>query len=164
MGIVKDETANQILDELMQLLEATGFTAVEVMEGLLETPVPKQYRKFVRMGLTGGFKSLLKQNPEPTKEQVAEAIAMMRALKNAPHKMRSLIKKKMKEMPHAPGGPPRKIKAEEEKTVCSEVMALRAELDTREAIKRVAAKRGVSERTVYRIWGKHYPKKKTRKA
>jgi hypothetical protein len=98
--------------------------------------------------------------PEPSKAQLVETIAMIRAFKSAPHKMRSLIKQKMKEMPHAPGGPPRKIKLEEEKTVCSEIIALRAEVDTREAIKRVAAKRGVSERTIYRIWGKRYPKKK----
>jgi hypothetical protein len=67
----------------------------------------------------------------------------------------------MKEMPHAPGGPPRKIKLDEEKIVCSEIIALRAEVDTREAIRRVAAKRGVSERTIYRIWGKRYPKKES---
>ena len=106
---------------------------------------------------------MLKKNPEPTKAQVMETVAMIRAYKNAPHNLRSLIKQKMKEMPHAPGGPPRKIKPQEEKTVCSEIIALRAELDTRGAIKRVAAKRGVSERTIYRIWGKHYPNKKAKK-
>jgi hypothetical protein len=160
---VKNETVNQLVDELIELLETAGVSAAELMEGLLEAPVPKQYLKFVRMGFKGGWKSILKKGPEPTKEQVAETIALMRAFKNAPHKLRSLIKRKMKEMPHAPGGPPRKIKPEEEKTVCSEVIALRAEVDSREAIRQVAAKRGVSERTVYRIWGKHYPKKKRTK-
>jgi len=118
---VKDETADQLTDELMELLEATGLSGAEVMAGMLESQIPKQYLKFVGMGLKGGWKSLLKKSPEPKKEQVAEAIAMMRALKNAPHKMRSLMKQKMKQMPHAPGGPPRKIKPEEEKTVCSKL-------------------------------------------
>jgi hypothetical protein len=160
---VKDETVNQIVDELVGLLEATGISAVEVMQGVLEAPIPKKHMKFARMGFKGGWKSILKRSPEPSKAKVTETIAMIRAFKNVPHKLRSLIKQKMKEMPHAPGGPPRKIKTEEEKTVCSEIIALRAELDTREAIKRVAVKRGVSERTIYRIWGKHYPKKKSRK-
>jgi len=160
---VKDKTANLILNELDEMLEATGVSATEVMEGLLESPLPKQYRKYALMGFTGGWKSILKRSPEPTKAQLTEAIAMIRAIKSTPHKMRALIKHKMKQMPHAPGGPPRKIKPEEEKTVCSEIISLRAALDTREAIKRVAAKLSVSERTVYRIWGKHYPKKKSRK-
>jgi len=160
---VKDKTANLIVDELMELLEVTGLSAAEVMEGVLNAPIPKPYLKFVRMGFKGGWKSLLKKNPEPSKAQLTETVALIRAFKNTPHKLRSLMKQKMKEMPHAPGGPPRKIKPEQEKTVCSEILELRAELDTREAIKRVAAKRGASERTIYRIWGKHYPKKKSKK-
>jgi hypothetical protein len=157
---VKDKTVNQIVDELDELFEITGLSAVEIMQALLEVPVPNKYRKFVRMGYKAGWKSLLRPKPEPSKAQVDETIAIIRAFKSAPHKMKALIKQKMKEMPHAPGGPPRKIKPEEEKTVCSEVLALRAEVDTREAIRRVAAKRGVSDRTIYRIWGKRYPKKK----
>lgn len=160
---MKDETVNQLVDELMDLLETAGLSAAELMEGLLEAPLPKQYLKFVRMGFKGGWKSILKRSPEPTEVQVKETIAMIRAFKNTPHELRSLIKRKMKEMPHAPGGAPWKIKPAEEKTVCSEIIALRAELDTRGAIRRVAAKRGVSERTIYRIWGKYHPKKKSTK-
>jgi len=157
---MKEKTVSQIVDELDELFEVTGLSAVEIMQALLEKPVPQRYRKFVRMGYKAGWISLLKSNPEPTKAQIAEAIALIRTFKSAPHKMRSLIKQKIKEMPHAPGGPPRKIKLEEEKIVCSEIIALRGEVDTREAIRRVAAKRGVSERTIYRLWGKRYPKKK----
>ncbi len=157
---MKDKTIDLIVDELENMFEMTGMSAIEVMQGLLEVPVPKQYRKFVRMGYKAGWKSLLRPKPEPTKDQMAQIITIIRGFASAPHKMRSLIKQKMKEMPHAPGGAPRKIKAEEEKTVLSEVIALRAEVDTREAIRRVAAKHGVSERTIYRIWGKRYPKKK----
>ena len=160
---MKDKTVNLIVDELLELVKVAGLSAVEVMQFFLAAPIPKQFHKFIRMGYEDGWKALLKQEPEPSKAQLAEALAMIRAVKNAPYKMRSLLKQKMKEMPHAPGGPPRKIKSEEEKTVCSEIIALRAELDTREAIRRVAAKRRVSERTIYRIWGKHYPKKKLKK-
>ncbi len=161
--IVKESTVNLIVDEFVDMLDSSGFSATELLEALLEAPLPKQFRKFVQIGYKSGWRSLLKSKPEPSKAKLAEALAMIRAFKNAPHKMRTLIKQSMKEMPHAPGGPPRKIKPEEELTVCSEIIAFRAESDTREAIRRVAAKRGVSERTVYRIWGKRYPKKKKSK-
>ena len=74
--------------------------------------------------------------------------------------MRKLLMETAKELPHPPGGPPKKIKPEEERTVCAEIIALRDECDTREAIRRIAAKRHVSDRTIYRIWGKYHPKKK----
>jgi hypothetical protein len=52
-----------------------------------------------------------------------------------------------------------RFKQEEEPIICVEIMGIRTECDTREAIRRVAAKRHASERTIYGIWGKHHPKK-----
>jgi hypothetical protein len=161
---MKENTIELITSEFTEMLEATGLSAAQLLAGLLETPIPKRYHKYARIGYKAGWKSIiraqLKSKPEPKKAKLAEMLAMIRAFKSAPHKMRTLIKQKMKEMPHPPGGPPRKIKLEEERTVCAQITALRAECDTREAIRRVAAKRGVSERTVYRVWSKYNPKKK----
>jgi hypothetical protein len=85
---------------------------------------------------------------------------MINGFQRAPQTMRALLKQRLKELPRARGGAPRKVKIEEELAVCAEVSALRAHCDTREAIRRVAAQRNVSERTIYRIWGKYNPKKK----
>jgi hypothetical protein len=157
---LKDQTAKQIADALEEMLEATGFSATQVLGAMLGAPVPKAYQRLARIGYKAGFRSAFKKNPEPDKAKLTEALAMIRAFKSTPHKMRTFLKQTIKNLPHAPGGPPRKIKPEEELFICTEIMGLRAECDTREAIRRVAAKRRVSERTIYRVWGKHYPKKK----
>jgi hypothetical protein len=156
---LKDKTAGQIADTLEDMLASMGFSATEVLGAMLGSPVPKPYQKIARLGYRAGWKAAFKKNPEPSKAKLAEALAMIRAFKSTPHKMRTLLKQTLKKLPHAPGGPPRKIRPEDEFILCAEIMGLRAECDTREAIRRVAAKRQISERTIYRIWGKHHPKK-----
>jgi hypothetical protein len=161
---LKDETISLIADRFEEMLEVSGLSAAELLEALLEAPVSAEYRKLLRIGYKAGWKSILKaklkSQPEPSKEKVAEVLAHIQAFKSVPHKLRTVLKQKVKEMPHPPGGRTRKIKLEEERTVCAEITTLRAECDTRQAIRRVAVKRKVSERTVYRIWGKYNPKKK----
>jgi hypothetical protein len=142
------------------MLASMGFSATEVLGAMLGSPVPKQYQRFARIGYRAGWKAAIKKSSEPSKEKLNEALAMIRAFKNTPQKMRTLLKQTIKKLPHAPGGPPRKIKPEEELIIYTEIMGLRADCDTREAIRRIAAKRHASERTVYRIWGKYHPKKK----
>jgi hypothetical protein len=157
---VKDQTVNQIVDELEEMLEVTGFSATEILGAMLGSPLPAPYRKMALIGYKSGLRSVFKPKPEPSKAKLTEVLTMIRAFKITPHKMRTLLKQTMRKLPHPPGGPPRKIRPEEELTICAEIMGLRAECDTREAIRRVAAKRHISERTVYRVWGKYHPKKK----
>lgn len=159
---MKDHTAEILAEALEGLLKESQMSAAEIMEALTGVQLSPKERKFVRIGLKAGIKHTFKKSPEPTKDQLSEALAMLNALKGTPHKVRKLLMKVAKDLPHAPGGPRKKIKPEEERTVCAEIIALRAEYDTREAIRRVASKREASERTVYRVWGKYYPKKKKR--
>jgi hypothetical protein len=161
---MKTTTAILIVNEMEKMFEATGFSATQVLGAMMNSPIPKPMQKMARLGYKAGWVSIFKSKPEPTKAQLAEMLAIIQAFKNAPHNMRSLLVQRVKELPHPPGGPPRKVKPEEERTLCAEIIALRPECDTREAIRRVAAKRQISERTVYRIWGKHYPKKKRKPA
>jgi hypothetical protein len=155
---------------LPQLFEAyvtvaEGFLLKEktaerlVLKAMLGASIPPKQKKLAQVGYEGGFKAAFKKMPEPSEDMLNEGLSMLKALKSAPHKMRSLLKQRVKELPHAPGGPPRKLTTEEEKTACAEVAALRSEYENREAIKRVALKRGISERTMYRIWRRHHPKK-----
>jgi hypothetical protein len=157
---MKAKTANLIVDEMEKMFEATGFSATQVFGAMLNAPIPKPMLKMVRLAYKANWISIFKSKPEPTEIQLAEMLAIIHAFRNAPHNMRSLLVQRVKELPHPPGGPPRKVKPEEERTLCADIVALRAECDTREAIRRVAAKRQISERTAYRIWGKHHPKKK----
>jgi hypothetical protein len=142
------------------MLETAGLSATEVLGVMLGSPVPKPYQRLARIGYTAGWKAIFKKQPEPSKAKLAEALALIRAFKSTPQKMRTLLKQTIKKLPHAPGGPPRKFAPEEELSICAAIMGLRAEYDTREAIRIVAAKRQVSERTIYRLWGKHHPKKR----
>lgn len=159
---LKDKTAERLAEALEDLLAQNHLSATEIMEALVGTPLSSKEKQVVRVGLKGGFKQTFEEYPEPTKEKLSKAFAMINALKSTPHKLRKLFMETAKELPHAPGGPRRKIKPEEETTVCAEILVLRAQYDTREAIRHVASKHGVSERTIYRIWGKYHPKKKKR--
>lgn len=157
---MKDKTAKQLADAITEMLEANQLSAAEMVGAILEAPIPTKAKNLVRIGFKAFYKYKFKSLPEPRKNQLDEALAMMAGLKSTPHKFRALLKQRIKELPHEPGGAPRKVKLEEELTVCAEIERLRAECDTREAIRRVARKRGASERTIYRVWGKYNPKKR----
>jgi hypothetical protein len=55
--------------------------------------------------------------------------------------MRSLLVRRIKELTRQPGGPPRRVRSEEELSLCAEIIALRAELDTREKQSKTRDKR-----------------------
>jgi hypothetical protein len=158
--VLKDKTAERITEALESFLAKYHLSGSDIMAALLNSPLPPEGKKYARIGLKAGIKASFTEFPEPTKEKLLQVLAMINALKEGPHQARTLFMKVAKDLPHAPGGPLKKIKSKEEATVCAEIIALRAEMDTREAIRRVASKHGVSERTIYRIWGKYFPKKR----
>jgi len=127
---------------------------------MLKPPFSAKHKKFARMGYRAGLMKALRAAPEPKKKQLAETLAMIESFKKFPYKMRSLLKQTVKELPRAPGGPKRRLTQEEEIVACAEIEALRGEYGNREAIRQIALKREVSARTMYRIWGRHRPKKK----
>jgi hypothetical protein len=153
----------RIANALAETLDAHQLSAEAFLEALMHAPLPAAEKRLFRGASKGAWVSRFKKLPEPDEVQLTQILAMFEALKNAPGKMRALLKERIKELPHAPGGAPKKVRIEEERTVCAEVQALRSEHDTRGAIRIVAAKRHVSERTIYRIWGKYHPKKTRRK-
>ena len=159
---LKEKTAKQIADALVDMLDTNRLSVNEMFRALMGSSIPKALRKTARIGYKGGWIHILRSRPEPNKAQLKEILAIVQAMKNAPYSMRTLLKETVSKLPHPPGGPKRKIKPEQERTVCAEIMQLRAECDNREAVRRVALKYRASERTVYRTWGKYYPKKKKR--
>jgi hypothetical protein len=157
---LEDKTANQLVNAVTEMLEANRVSVAEMIAIILDAPVPSKLKNLAKIGFNATFKHRFKSLPEPNQNELAEVLATIAAFKSTPHKFRALLKQRLKELPHAPGGPPRKVKPEEEKAICMEIQALRGQYDTREAIRHVARKLAVSERTIYRIWGKYYPKKK----
>lgn len=161
---MKDKTADMLADAFEGMLAQHGLSAANMVTALLGVPMPPKHKRFARIGFKAGMRPMFKKIPEPTKEQLAEVLATLEALKGAPQKMRKVLMQTAKQLPHALGGPARKIRPEEERTVCAEILAIRNDYDTREAIRHVAAKWHVSARTIYRIWGKYHPKKKVTQA
>jgi len=166
---VKRKTATQLAEAIVSALEAHQLSAETFLQGLMNAPLSPAQKKMFRDKLfqasyRSAWVSIFRKLDEPEEAQLAEALAMFEALKTAPGKMRNLLKTRIKELPHEPGGAPRKIPVDHERAVCAEVEGLRSQHDTRGAIRKVALKRGVSERTIYRIWGKYHPKKKSRKS
>ena len=158
--IMKEKTANLLWDSIEDSLKTLGLSAKDFIEASFGVTIPANFKRLVNTDYSGYFKNLLRKQPEPEPSELAQTLAGLKTLKSSPHKIRSLLRQRIKELPHAPGGPPRKVGLDEEKTVCMEIRALRDRYDTREAIRQVARKRNASERTIYRIWGKYYPKKK----
>jgi hypothetical protein len=142
---VKDDTADLLVDALEETLAEYGVSATEIIATLLGAPLPPKERKLARIGFKAGMRPMFKKMPEPTKKQLSQGLTIIKAFKGSPQKMRKILMQTAKELPHALGGPPRKIQPEEERTVCAEILALRDEYDTREAVRRVAAKRNVSD-------------------
>jgi hypothetical protein len=157
---LKQEIAVRLAEALARTLETVGLSATEFAGAMLGIPIPEKEQKLVQMGYKAFLTQKFREMPEPSKAQLDQLLTMINAFGSAPQNLRSWMKHKVKELPHSPGGPPRKVKLAEELAVCAEIQANIVEYGTREAIRQVARRRKASERTIYRIWGKYHPKKK----
>jgi hypothetical protein len=158
---MKEKTAERLAGAVEELLEFYRISTKEFLEAMLGVSGSPEFKRVVRIGQRAGLKHSFKDMEEPSKQKLKETLSMLETLKSAPHKVRSILKQGIKELPRAPGGPPRKLTPDQEKMACAEVAALRADIGSREAIQRVARKRVISERTMYRIWRKHHRKRKS---
>ena len=162
---MKAETARKLLAAFKGMLGAAGVTGEEILKSVLKISIPKKgkarVKKLLRAGFEAGFLEDMKRQPEPTEAQIAGVLQMLEALENSPSQVRRLLMQKVKELPHAPGGPRRKLTTTgKEIAACAEVISLHADLSHREALHRVALRHGMSDRTMYRVWRKHNPKRK----
>jgi hypothetical protein len=149
--IMKHETAKRIADELERMFEKTAISAIEILRTTLCLSIPA--RKFANTAHRATWVSLFSSQPEPSKEKIGETLAIIRAFANTHYGLRALLKQT--EIPHSQEGQSRKIKPEEELTVCAEIVELRAQCEAGETMQRVAVRHNVSTRTIYRIWRKH---------
>lgn len=148
-----------LADAFTGLVEKIGVSASQVFEALLHTPIPSKYKKLVRQSSKAGLAQMLRSQPEPSKDQLKEALTRIRVLEQMPQLMRPLMRKAAKELPHARSGPRNKLTSQQEIIACAQITSLRSEYTDREAIQQTATKYKVSERTMYRIWRKYRSKK-----
>jgi len=150
---------------LTGMLESVGVTGEETLRVILQFSLPKKEKAYAKKLLRAGFEAALtedlKAQPEPTEAQIAQVMHTMEALEKSPSQIRRFLLTKGKELPHDVGGPPKKLPTvSQEKVACAEVFALHGDLTHREAIHLVALRHKMSDRTMYRIWLKHNPKRK----
>lgn len=157
---MRDKTANLLAEAFVDMLGGVKVSATQVLEAMLGAPIHPRFKKLARIGQKAGLAQALKSIPEPDKQTVAKALALIKTYKTMPQQMRSVLKQAVKGLPRARSGPQNKLKQEKEITACAEIATLRADYSNREAIHQVAVKNGVSDRTMYRIWRKNHPKKK----
>ncbi len=151
---MKKETYDEILqayDEACRLLQFENFSAFlryACRKAEQQLHILKQARS--REGLEARFA----KEPEPTPEQLSATVDAIRLL---PYTLREALPKAGKEaakkIPHRPGGRPRGLKEHEYLQVCKDIGSLLAEgVRLKDAQKRVAQRKGVSLRTVQRVW------------
>jgi hypothetical protein len=159
---LKKQTADLLADAFIALIEKIGVSASEVYEALLRAPIPEEYKSIAHQSSSVGLAQKLLPLPEPSKEDITKALAMIGALEKMPQLMRPLLRKAAKELPRTKGGPRAKLTYEQKAVACAEILALRSEYSDREAVQQTARKYRVSERTIYRIWSE-YRRRRTRK-
>lgn len=158
---LKQKTADLLATAFIDLLEESRVSASEVLEVVLGMPISAKQKKAARQASIVTWAKRLRSKPEPSNEDKAKALAMMAALKNMPQQMRPLLKKAAKGLPRSKSGPRNKLTAENEIIACARITSLRGQYSDRDAIQQVAGKNGISERTMYRIWRKHRPIRKS---
>jgi hypothetical protein len=158
---LKPKTADLLATAFLNMLEELNLSAKQLAEVILKIPISAKYRKLTQETSKAVLAGKLRLNPEPTKEQRKQVLAMIAAFKKAPQTMRPFLKKAIKDLPRSRSGPDRKLTPDEEITACMQIASLRGgEYSNRQIIQQIAHKNSVSERTMYRIWAKCNPNRK----
>jgi hypothetical protein len=148
--LMREEDANKILaaaDKGFLLAGLTNFEAGLVrVHQLLERILEGLSRTKSR----DAAKSALMEGPEISPEKLEELLSF---LENIPYRIREMVPEVAKNIPHEPGGRPRSLTEAKKRQVCTEIGSLYGRgVRVGIAVKRVAQKFGVSERTVRRAW------------
>jgi hypothetical protein len=128
----------------------SGLTNFEVGVSVLR----KLFERFLKIGAAiesrDSAKRALMEAPEISPEQLE---AVLSFLQEFPYRIREMLPEVVKTMPHEPGGRPRSLTEPGKQRACAEIALLYGQgVRVGVAIKRVAQKFGVSERTIRRAW------------
>jgi hypothetical protein len=152
---MKPKTARLLANAFSDLIRVLGIDMKEAASGFLAAPLDESWKDFVRRAQRNGLARQLEELPEPSEEEVADALATAERTKSMTQVLRQALKARLRALPRKRGGPVRKILVRDELRVCAEFQALQDDYDARKAVQYIARRRGVSERTIYRILAKH---------
>jgi len=147
---MKEEDVDRILDAA-----DTGFQIIGLKN--FEEGVNRAYRVSKRIldllskvNNRDAAKRALMEGPEISPEQLEGVLSF---LQSVAYRIREMLPELVKSIPHEPGGRPRSLTEIQKKQVCTEIASWYGQgVRVGMAIKRVAQKIGVSERTVRRAW------------
>ena len=149
---MKKETADLLANAFIDAVEEMGLSVSKVLEATLGMPISSEMKEVARQAPRVGPAQALRQKPEPTKEDLQEALSRIKSFRTMPQHLRAAFKEAQKELPRARSGPRRKLDPERKATACGKITSLLGRYSSREAIQIVARENGVSERTMYRVW------------
>jgi hypothetical protein len=151
---MKRESLERIIQAYENVSALLGFPTLNSGLSYMCGELEKTLKKLRPVHNRAGLEAVLAKEPEPTREELE---AQIKSIELFPYQMRRHIpqatKEAKKHLPHEPGGRPRAIKPQEYQDVRDAIGQLLAR-GTRLKIaqQRVAQRRGVSTRTVQRIW------------
>jgi hypothetical protein len=151
---MKRESRERIIEAYENASSLLGFGTLNSGLRYMREELERTLRILRRVRNHASLESVLAKEPEPTTEQLAAAV---QAIELFPYQIRrrlpEAIKEAQKHLPREPGGRPQAVKPEEYPKVCEEIGRLFARgTPLKIAQERVAQRRGVSQRTIQRIW------------
>lgn len=149
---MQKETCERIVKAFEEMLSMMGFA--DFREGVAHTcaALEKQVRLLRQMRSRKALEATLFKYPEPKAEELEELLGFLRTF---PYQLRRTFPKALKELPHDPGGHPPSFTASECREICSRIGALLAQgVRLKDAQSRLAQQKGVSLRTIQRVWQK----------
>src|SRR5580700_2378590 len=122
---MEQKTAMRLAGAFLDLLGNVNVSISDLAEAMLGAHIPTKYKNLVRHSSTVGLAQMLRSQPEPSHEEVADVLARFEILKKTPQLMRPVFKKAMKELPRSKSGPRERLNADQKARACAEIMLLR---------------------------------------
>ena len=147
---MKEKTSEEILRTFDEMAANLGFASYS--EGIdLFCRYIEECAEFPREARTrDGLKAMLMKEPEPNP---VELTVILPAIRKLPYIFRKVLPQAAKTLPHDPGGHPPMLTPEEGRAVCEEIGLLLAQgVELKNAQLRIAHRKGVSLRTIRRVW------------
>ena len=151
---MKKESREQLLQAYDEAFAKLGFESFVKGLRYISDEVEKNLRILRQARTREGLEAALARHPEPNSEQLA---AMIKVIHLFPYQLRRVLpeaaKEAAKQLPQDPGERPNALKPEDLPKICDDIgKMISYGINLNSAQARVALQRGVSERTIQRVW------------
>jgi hypothetical protein len=147
---MKEEDAEKIVAAADKGFELGGLTSFEAGVGRVRQLAEFLLKMASRTESRDSAKRLLMEGPEISPEELEKLLSFLQEIA---YRIREMLPEVAKTIPHDPGGRPISLTEAKKRQACAEIASLYGRgVGVGVAIKRVAQKFGVSERTLRRAW------------